>query len=434
MTTYDIAVIGAGPAGMMAAIRAGQLNKKVVLIEKHDSAGKKILITGKGRCNITNIARIDAFIEKFGKTGQFLRTALSAFSNEDLMEFFKSKGLELKIERQGRVFPATDSARSVINVLEEYLKENKVEIRYKARLKEIKKEGGCFVLACDSIREIFHSGGVNTPGVENLPNWNRSITAKKAVLATGGASYRETGSSGEGFEIAKSLSHSIVPLRPALVPLRTKEGWVKELQGLTLKNIRVIFVAGKKKIISEVGEALLTHFGVSGPLILDLSGEIVSLLDEHKEVSLFIDLKPGIKAQDMENKLLKEFKAHGGKQIKNMLSGMLPLRLVPVVIKLAGINADKKVNQIDRTQRRSLAMVLKALPLTVTGALPIEEAMVTCGGISIRQINPRTMESTVCRGLYFAGEIIEGGAPSGGYNLQQAFSTGYLAGESAAHA
>ncbi len=440
MTTYDIAVIGAGPAGMMAAIRAGQLDKKVVLIERNDSVGKKILITGKGRCNITNIAKIDTFIGKFGKTGQFLRTALSAFSNEDLMEFFKSKGLELKIERQGRVFPATDSARSVINVLEEYLKENKVKIRYKTRLKEIKKEGASLVLACDSIREIFHPGGVHaahhlfTPGVENLPDWNRSITAKKVIIATGGASYKETGSSGEGFEIAKSLSHSIVPLKPALVPLRTKEGWVKELQGLTLKNIRVIFVAGKKKIVSEVGEALLTHFGVSGPLILDLSGEIVSLLDEHKEVSLFIDLKPGIKAQEMENKLLKEFKAHGGKEIKNMLSGMLPLRLVPVAIKLAGINASKKVNQIGTDERRSLVKILKALPLTVTGALPIEEAMVTCGGVSIRQINPRTMESTVCPGLYFAGEIIEGGAPSGGYNLQQAFSTGYLAGESAAHA
>lgn len=419
MTTYDIAVIGAGPAGMMAAIRAGQLDKKVVLIERNDSVGKKILITGKGRCNITNIAKIDAFIGKFGKTGQFLRTALSAFSNEDLMEFFKSKGLELKIERQGRIFPATDSARSVINALEEYLKENKVEIRYKTRLKEIKKEGASLVLIHDPI-----------------PDRNRqddAIAARKVILATGGASYKETGSSGEGFEIAKKLGHSIAPLKPALVPLRTKEGWVRQLQGLTLKNVRVIFVTGKKKIVSEVGEALLTHFGVSGPLILDLSGEIVSLLDEHKEVSLFIDLKPGIKAQDMENKLLKEFKKHGGKEIKNMLSGMLPLRLVPVVIKLAGINANKKVNQIAKDERRSLARALKALPLTVTGALPIEEAMVTCGGVSIKEINPRTMESTVCPGLYFAGEIIEGGAPSGGYNLQQAFSSGYLAGESAAN-
>ena len=414
MTIYDIAVIGAGPAGMMAAIRAGQLNKKVVLIEKNDSVGKKILITGKGRCNITNSAKLDTFMEKFGKAGQFLRTALSVFSNEDLIEFFKSKGLELKIERQGRLFPETDSARSVTSVLTEYLKENNVEISYNSRLKEIKKEKKRFIL-------YMETGG--------------TVTAKKVILATGGASYKDTGSSGEGFQIAKNLGHDIVPLRPGLVPLRTKEEWVKELQGLTLKNVRAVFVSGKnKKIESEIGEILLTHFGVSGPLILDLSIQIVNLLDEHKELGLLIDLKPGIRAEEMEDKLLREFKEHGGKEIKNMLSGLLPLRLVPVVIKLAGISPNKKVNQIGKDERRMLAKVLKALPLTITGALPIEEAMVTCGGVSIKEINPRTMESRIAPGIYFAGEIIEGGAPSGGYNLQQAFSTGYLAGEGASHA
>lgn len=413
MSIYDIAVIGAGPAGMMAAIRAGELNKKIILIEKNDSAGKKILITGKGRCNITNSAKIDTFIEKFGHTGQFLRTALSKFSNEDLMELFKTRGLELKTERQGRVFPQTDSARSVTDVLLECLKENNVEIRYKARLREIKKEKERFILDAGD---------------------NGAITAKKVILATGGASYRDTGSSGEGFQMAKSLGHSIIPLKPGLVPLRSKEEWVKDLKGLTLKNVRALFIAGKKKILSDVGEILLTHFGVSGPLILDLSGDIVSLLDEHKEIKLLIDLKPGIGADEMDDKLLKEFKLHGGKEIKNMLSGLLPLRLVPVIIKLAGINANKKVHQMGKEERRSLAIILKALPVTITSALPIEEAMVTCGGVSIKEINPRTMESRVAPGLYFAGEIIEGGAPSGGYNLQQAFSTGYLAGESASHA
>lgn len=413
MAEYDIAVIGAGPSGMMAAIRAGQLNKKNILIEKNDSAGKKILITGKGRCNITNSARIDTFIEKFGKTGQFLRTALSRFSNEDLMEFFKSNGVELKIERQGRVFPATDSARSVTGALLENLKENKVQIRYKTRIVEIKKDKEHFILETDA-------GG--------------NIIATKVILATGGASYRETGSSGEGFQFAKKLGHSIIPLKPGLVPLKVKEEWVKELQGLTLKNISILFVAGKKRIASEVGEVLLTHFGISGPLVLDLSGDIVALLDEHKEVNSFIDLKPGIRTEEMEDKLLREFKAHGAKEIKNMLSGMLPLRLVPPIIKLADINANKKVHQISKDERRSLARVLKKLPLTITGALPIEEAMVTCGGVSKNEINPRTMESKIIAGLYFAGEIIEGGAPSGGYNLQQAFSTGYLAGECAANA
>lgn len=412
MIEYDIAVIGGGPAGVMAAIRAGQLNKKVVLIEKNDSIGKKILITGKGRCNITNVAKLEAFIEKFGKPGQFLRTALSVFSNEDLMEFFKSGGLELKIERQGRVFPVTDSAKSVTSVLFDYLKNNNVEIKYKARVKDIKKESGGFILDTDS-------------GVAK---------AKKVVLATGGASYRDTGSSGEGFQFAKKMGHTIIPLKPGLVPLRTKEEWVKDLQGLALKNISIIFSAGKKKVSSDMGEIMFTHFGVSGPLVLDLSNEVMGLLDEHKEAHMSIDLKPGIRAEEMEGKLLKDFQEHGGKEIKNMLTGMLPLRLVPVIIKLANLNANKKVHQTSKDERRALGKILKSLPLTITGALPIEEAMVTCGGVSIKEINPRTMESKVVPGLYFAGEVIEGGAPSGGYNLQQAFSTGFLAGESASNA
>ncbi len=413
MTVYDIAVIGAGPAGMMAAIRAAQLGKKVVLIEKNSFSGKKILLTGRGRCNITNSARLDAFIEKFGETGQFLRTAFCAFSNEDLMEFFKSKGLELKIERQGRVFPATDSARSVTHVLDECLKHNKVEIRYDAPLRDIKVKDGNFILDIDS---------------------GSNLSAKSVILATGGASYKDTGSTGEGFQIAKKLGHEIKPLEAGLVPLRIKDRWVKDIQGLTLKNIRIKFGAGKKKITSEIGELLFTHFGVSGPLVLDLSSEVVSLLNEHKEIRLFIDLKPGIRNEEMENKLLRELKEHGGKEIKNMLAGMLPSRLAPAVLKLIGLEGHKKANQINKDERRSLAGILKALPLTVTGPLPLEEAMVTCGGVSIKEINPRTMESKLVPNLYFAGEIIEGAAPSGGYNLQQAFSTGFLAGENAANA
>lgn len=413
MTVYDVAIIGAGPAGIMAAIRAGQLNKKVVLAERNDIIGKKILLTGKGRCNITNSAKLDTFIEKFGKAGQFMRTAFSAFSNEDLMDFFKSRGLELKTERQGRVFPVTDRSSSVTRVLGECLKDNKVEIKYKARLRDIKKKKEGFVLDIDG---------------------SDAITAKKVILALGGASYKDTGSTGEGFHIAKRLGHTIAPLRGALVPLKTKEEWVRDLQGLTLKNARVVFIAGKKKIISEVGELIFTHFGVSGPLILDLSGAVISLLEEHKEVGLLIDLKPGIKCIEMENKLLREFKERGGKEIKNILADMLPFRLTPVIMKLIGVNGQKRASQIGKEERRSLAVILKALPLTVTGALPLEEAMVTCGGVSKNEINPRTMESKIMPGLYFAGEMIEGAAASGGYNLQQAFSTGYLAGESAANA
>ncbi|MCX5665919.1 MAG: NAD(P)/FAD-dependent oxidoreductase [Candidatus Omnitrophica bacterium] len=413
MDSYDIAVIGAGAAGSMAAIRAGQSGKKVTLLERNEILGRKILMTGRGRCNITNSGKLDTFIEKFGKRpGQFLRNAFYKFSNEDVMDFFRSKGLELKSERQGRVFPLSDNARSVTQVLEKCLEENKVDVRYKIRIREIRKDGENFILDTD--------GG--------------PVTAKKIILATGGASYKDTGSTGDGFQIAQALGHAILPLKPGLVPLKTKETWVKEVQGLTLKNIRLIFVAGKKKIISDVGELLFTHFGVSGPLVLDLSADIVRLLSEEGQMNLLIDLKPGIDKSEMDDKLLREIKEHGGREIKTMLAQALPLKLAPLILKLVEIDLHKKVHQMNKDDRRKLAKILKELPLTIAGSLPLEEAMVTCGGVAIKEIDPRTMESRVIPGLYFAGEVIEGGAPSGGYNLQQAFSTGYLAGESAANA
>ena len=412
MNSYDIAVIGAGAAGSMAAIRAGQLNKRVILLEKNEIIGKKILMTGRGRCNLTNSGKLDTFIEKFARPGQFLRNAFYAFSNEDVMDFFKFNGLELKSERQGRVFPATDNARNVTQVLEKCLKDNKVDLRYKVRIRELKRDGKNFIMDTD--------GG--------------PVTAGKIILATGGASYKETGSTGDGFQIAQTLGHTILPLRPGLVPLKTKEMWVKEVQGLTLKNIRLCFIAGKKKIMSDVGELLFTHFGVSGPLILDLSADIVRLLSEEGQVSLLIDLKPGIDSGEMDDKLLREIKEHGGREIKTMLAEALPLKLAPLILRLVDIEAHKKVHQMNKEDRRKLAKILKGLPLTITGSLALEEAMVTCGGVSIKEIDPRTMESRIVPGLYFAGEVIEGGAPSGGYNLQQAFSTGYLAGESAANA
>ena len=408
-----MAIIGAGAAGSMAAIRAGQLGKRVILLERNEIIGKKILMTGRGRCNLTNSGKLDTFIEKFGKRpGQFLRNAFCAFSNEDVMDFFKSNGLELKSERQGRVFPLSDNARSVTQILEKCLEENKVDVRYKVRIRELKKDGENFILDTDG----------------------SPVTAEKVILATGGASYKDTGSTGDGFQIAQTLGHAILPLEPGLVPLKTKEAWVKEVQGLTLKNIRLCFLAGKKKIASDVGELLFTHFGVSGPLILDLSADIVRLLAKEKEMKLLIDLKPGIDDSEMKDKLLREIKEHGGREIKTMLASALPLKLAPLILRLVDIDPHKKIHQMNKDDRRKLAKILKELPLTITGSLALEEAMVTCGGVSIKEINPRTMESRIVPGLYFAGEVIEGGAPSGGYNLQQAFSTGYLAGESASHA
>jgi predicted Rossmann fold flavoprotein len=411
MKSYDIAVIGGGAAGTMAAIRAAGREKRVILIERNDSIGRKILITGKGRCNITNTAPIDMFIERFGKEGQFLRSAFYAFSNEDLVEFFRSNGLEMKFERQGRVFPATDKASSVVEVLERSLKDNNVEIVYNARLAGIKKEGHIFTLELEG---------------------NPSIEASRVIIATGGASYKATGSTGDGFNIAERLGHKIAPLKPGLVPLVTKEAWVKSLQGIGLENIRITFECGKKKIRSGVGELMFTHFGVSGPLVLDLSGDIMMLLEKHKEVKLFIDMKPGMREEQLESSILHKFKMKGESQLKNIMKDMLPNKLIDLFLKLAGVSPGKETNQVTQDDRRAIIRMLKAVPLTVTGSLPIEEAMVTGGGVSIKEIDPRTMESKVVPGLYFAGEVIEGFASSGGYNLQQAFSTGYLAGESAA--
>ena len=410
MHVYDIVVVGAGPAGIMSAIRAGQLQKNVALLERNDYIGKKILLTGQSRCNITNTATMAAFIEQFGKQGPFLRTAFSSFFNQALIRFFESKGLKLKVERQGRIFPVTNKAYSILKVLEAYLLENRIKIFYNTQLLGIKKK--------DSFFQLIVKGKL-------------SLKTKKVVLATGGASYKQTGSTGEGFNIARKMGHTIVALKPALVPLKVKELWVNELKGLALKNIRITFLFVKKKIVSGVGELMFTHFGVSGPLVLDLSGKIISVMGNHKEINLLIDLKPGLKVKKLEDKLLNLFKVKGNTRLKNIMKTLLPQRLIPVVIRLAGLEPAKAASQIARQERQTIIGLLKALPLTISGSLPIEEAMITNGGILTKEINPRTMESKIVPGLYFAGEIIDGYASSGGYNLQQAFSTGYLAGTSA---
>ena len=426
MHIYDIAVVGAGPAGCMAAIRAGQLGKNVILIDRNPSIAKKIFLTGKGRCNITNTAPIDTFVEKFGKEGLFLRPAFLAFFNEDLINFFKSKGLNLIPERQGRVFPADYKARSVVKVLSECLTESKVEVLHRTRLLNLEKKEDFFELKLKS-----DSGRGN-------------LYAKKAVLSTGGISYKATGSTGDGFRIAKALKHSIAPLRGCLVPLRTKETWVRELQGLSLKNVRVSFEYNErsprsekdkaKNITSAVGEMMFTHFGVSGPLILDLSGDITAVLKRQKEIRLFLDLKPGMDREKLKNRLLSEFKANGSVKLKNIMKNLLPQRLINVFLRPLGADPEKTASTVTREERHKIIELLKSFPLTITGSLSINRAMVTSGGVSTGEIDPRTMESRVIPGLYFAGEIIDGAAPSGGYNLQQAFSTGFLAGESASHA
>ena len=411
MNTYDIAVIGAGASGTMAAIRAGQLKKKVVLIERNDAVGRKILLTGKGRCNITNAAPMDAFLEKFGKHGEFYRTAFHVFSNEDLVEFLKSGGLEVKTERQGRVFPVSDKASSVVDVLMAYLVENNVEMLYNMRLLDIMKVEEGFILKFDG---------------------KTDVSAKKVILATGGKSYKETGSTGDGFAISEGLGHKIMSLKPGLVPLKTKEEWVRQLQGLALENIRITFEYGRKKLVSDIGELMFTHFGVSGPLVLDLSHEALDMAEGKGALRLFIDLKPALKEAELEQRIVKELAAKGNIGIKNFMKDFLPKRLIEVFLDLAKVKHETKTNQLTQGQRISIIKLFKAFAVTITGPLAIEEAMVTGGGVSTKEIDPRTMESRRVKGLYFAGEIIEGAAASGGYNLQQAFSTGYLAGEKAA--
>jgi predicted Rossmann fold flavoprotein len=412
VTSYDVAVIGAGAAGCMAAIRAAQCGKNVVVAERNGAPGKKVLLTGNGRCNLTNTASLDVFIEKFTPRGEFLRSAFFAFSNQDLMEFFRAQGLPLKIEDEGRVFPATDDARLVVAILEHCLKEYDVTMRYRAR-----------VTACQYAQENHF--------ILTTQDGQR-IDARKVIVATGGKSYEATGSTGDGYAIARSFGHTVTPLMPALVPLIAREGWVKDLQGLALENVRVSFYYGGKKRSCDIGELLFTHFGVSGPLVLDMSGGIVEMLTRHKEVQMKIDLKPGLEETRLERDLMSLFASHGNVHIKNSMQDLLPKSMVAVFLSLAKVPLEKPGHQITQRERKALVRLCKVFPLTITGSLGIEQAMVTRGGVTTKEIDPRTLESKIARGLYFAGEVLEGAASSGGYNLQKAFSTGYLAGEKAA--
>jgi len=409
-----IVVVGAGPAGMMAAIRAAGLNARVTLLEKNNSPAQKLLLSGKGRCNLTNACEPDAFYARFSKNGEFLRDAFKKLSNLDLMRFFEKRGLRLKVERQLRVFPETNRSASVAGALKKELEKSEVEVRYNAGVKDI----------------VLRDG--NIKGV--LLFDNKIMPADKIILATGGVSYPFTGSTGEGLKLAGRLGHRITPLRPGLVPLETRQDYPRLLEGLTLKNIRLKFRDGKKEIISEVGELLFTKTGVSGPLVLSLSGAIVDWLAQSKIIRLEIDLKPALSREQLDARLLREFRLNAKKNIRNTLKSLLPLRMINLFISLSGIAPEKKASQVTAAERQKMLGLLKGLRLDITASRPIEEAMLTRGGVSLKDINPRTMESRLIKGLYFCGEMIDVDADTGGFNLQAAFSTGYLAGDSAAQA
>jgi hypothetical protein len=407
---YDIAVIGGGASGLMAAGTAVKLGKKVVLVEQNRFLAKKVRITGKGRCNVTNICDREEFLGNVLRGNKFLYSAFSKFSNYDCMSFFEDLGVPLKIERGGRVFPASDNAHDIVQALMRHAE-------------GAEKRSNCKVLGVEGADGAF-----------NLRlEKNATIEAKSMIIATGGASYPGTGSTGDGYDFAKALGHEVIDPEPSLVPFVTAEKWVKDLEGLSLKNVGVRLVKGGKAVFENgCGEMLFTDFGVSGPVILSASAHACGgQFWDGAQVELFIDLKPALDEDVLDARILRDFSENVNKDFVNALDGLLPKSMVPIIIELSGIDSRKKVNQITKEERTKLVKLLKGLKLTVVSTRPIDEAIVTAGGVSTREINPSTMESKLVEGLYFAGEVIDLDAYTGGFNLQIAFSTGYVAGENA---
>jgi predicted Rossmann fold flavoprotein len=413
---FDVVVIGAGPAGIFAAGRSAQKGAKTALIDKNPALGKKLLITGKGRCNLTNSGEIQDFISSYNN-GKFLYQAFGRFFNEDLVNFFENRGLKTKVERGGRIFPVSDESRDVVAVLSGYLKETGVML--------LLGEGAARVLV-----ENGPGGGARACGVK-LVNSDKAVMASKVIIATGGQSYPGTGSTGDGYGMAKTLGHEVTPLYPALVPLETKEKFVKEVSGLSLKNVEVTVFADGKKTVSDFGEMLFTHFGVSGPLILSFSGDIARRLAGKQSVVISINFKPALDKEKLTARLLRELDSSGLKTVPNIMKTLLPQSLIPVFLKLSGIAPEKKGNQVTRAEREAVYRLLTDFRLEISAARKFDEAIVTKGGVSLKEISPNTMESKIISGLYFCGEVLDIDGLTGGYNLQAAFSTGYLAGDSA---
>ncbi len=404
----DVLVVGGGPAGMFAAGTAAQGGAKVLLLEKNSRPGRKLMITGKGRCNVTNNCGLDDFFSNIPRNPRFLQSALHRFAPENTIAFFEERGLSLKTERGNRVFPKSDRAVDVVDVLTEFVRRSGARLRCGAEVSELLLEDGCL-------------SGVRLADGEK-------IRAGKVIVAAGGKSYPLTGSTGDGYRLAEQAGHTIVPLRPSLVPIETVEDWCGNAQGLSLKNVTLSAVGleRNKVLFSEQGELLFTHFGISGPLVLSLSAHLKEPLQDF--CRLFIDLKPALDEQMLEARVLRDFSENANKNFGNSLDRLLPRKLIPVVVRLSGIEPVTKVNQITREQRRRLCGILKALPLTPWRFRPIEEAIVTSGGVDVSEVNPKTMESKRMPNLYFAGEVLDVDGYTGGFNLQIAYSTGYAAG------
>lgn len=402
-----VIVIGGGPAGMMAAYAASCQGHAVTVLEQNEKLGKKLFITGKGRCNITNAGDMDNLFANVMSNRKFLYSAFYTFDNEQVLSFFENQGLRTKVERGNRVFPLSDHSSDVIAALNRALKSQNVDIRLHTKVQSllIRDEAACGVVLSDG----------------------KTVEADDVIVATGGISYPSTGSTGDGYRMAEESGHALVECTPSLVPFETKEDWVKDLQGLSLRNVTVSIYHGKKKLFENFGEMLFTHFGVSGPLVLSASG-MIKPVQFKQELCMYIDLKPALDAEQLDKRILREFDAAMNKQFKNVIGSLMPAKMIPVVIRLSGIDPDKKVNEVSREERQHLVQLLKRLPLTINGLRGWNEAIITKGGVSVKDINPSTMESKKVSHLFFCGEVLDLDALTGGYNLQIAWSTGYLAG------
>ncbi len=416
-STYDVLVIGGGPAGMMAAGRAAELGAKVLLLEKNSKLGKKLLITGGGRCNILN-AEVDVkkLVSKYGKKGHALFSSFSRFGVEESMKFFENRGLPLKVEAEKRAFPKSDSAEDVWKVMIQFLKKNKVEIVHSAQVARL--------IPSDTDEKVSTKSIIGA----QLAN-GQVIVAKKYIIATGCKSRPETGSTGDGFEWMKKIGHTVEESDTALVPIKIKEEWVKKLSGLSFNSAKLTVFQDGKKQESNIGKILLTHFGISGPLVINMSKNVADLY-RYGEVTLELDIHPSMDFTMLDKKILETVSAALNKKIKNILIDVVPAQMTGTVLELAGIDPEKQANVVTKEERTRLVKFLKALPMTVSGFLGVEKAVVTSGGVSLKEINFKTMQSKLYSNLYLAGDILNFDRPTGGYSLQICWTTGFLAGES----
>lgn len=420
-----VIVIGGGPAGMMAALAAAETGREVLLLEKNEKLGKKLYITGKGRCNITNSGDMETLFANVMTNSKFLYSAFYAYDNQMVIDFFEEEGLALKNERGNRIFPVSDHSSDVINTLQRALKRAGVEVKLYTEVEKLLYEERPDADELDKKEAHQIVKGVQLKS--GLVDGKKTVMADAVIVATGGFSYQATGSTGDGYRFARELGHTVTEIYPSLVPFNTREDYVKEMQGLALKNVTVRIFDGKKKLYEDFGEMLFTHFGVSGPLLLSASAMIAPKYTS-KELQMEIDLKPALDAEQLDKRILKDFEEAKNKQFKNSIGKLFPAKMIPVILELSEIDPDKKVNEITREERASFVKLIKAFPVTLNGLRDFREAIITKGGVKVNEVNPSTMESKKVKNLYFCGEVLDLDALTGGYNLQIAWSTGHLAG------